>query len=101
MYQHILSGLLAAWLSIALLWAQHCPDKSISTDPDNPVSESGSIAVPNPFDWRVEYFPVNSEYQPPSATFIQSPFYHPNNGDLSHLVDSKDMQPEDGWELIT
>ena len=92
---------LTCWLGTGKAIAQYCPDKSISTHPDNPVSETGSIAQPNPFDWREEEFPVYTQYQPPANSVIESPFFHPNNLDLAHLVINKDMQPEDGWELIT
>lgn len=79
--------------------AQYCPDKSISTNPDNPVSEAGSIAQPNPFDWREEEYDIYSQYQ--ANPVIESPFFHANNLDLDHLTESLDMQPEDGWELLS
>lgn len=99
MKKYISIMFLSLWLGVGQVVAQYCPDKNISTNPDNPVSETGSIAEPNPFDWREEEFDIYSQYQANSV--IESPFFHANNLDLDHLTENLDMKPEDGWELLT
>ncbi len=78
-------------------YAQFCAEPNVVTNPDNP-SSGFSNQPANSFDWRTSSYDVFSQYQVNSV--IESPFYHPNNADLDHLVESKDMKSEDGWELM-
>jgi len=68
-------------------WAQ-CPEKGSTTDPNHSAN----------FDWRTSGFDVNSGFI--NFTRVNSPFYQDDNAVLSHFFENKDMQYEDGWELI-
>ncbi|MBS1537953.1 MAG: hypothetical protein JST20_09410 [Bacteroidetes bacterium] len=82
-------------------------DKGISTNPDaavnteKPSKQNGPHSGDNRpviFDWRRPLFDIRSSLT--TSVDINSPFYEPNNSITNHLYLSKDMRPEDGWELI-
>lgn len=73
MHRYILFLLLSCWPGIGNLFSQACPDKNISTHPDNPVGEPGAVAKVNPFDWRENEFDIFSQYQ--TGSIVESPFF--------------------------
>ena len=73
-----------------------CIVNEISTNPSSPVNNELPSQTNFYFDWRQPSWPSNSTCEP--LTLIGSPFYMIDN--LEALRTSKDMQPEDGWELI-
>ena len=89
--------ILGASLSMAS-YAQPCP-KGITTNPSSPANPEKQSKTNTFFDWRTQYYQVNSSVI--SATQIESPFYQNNNNNVTHFFENKDMKPEDGWELIT
>ncbi|MFM9838035.1 MAG: T9SS type A sorting domain-containing protein [Cyclobacteriaceae bacterium] len=72
--------------------------KGISTNPANPINDERPCKKNTFFDWRSEFYNVNSSSI--AATQIKSPFFQNDNGNVSHFFENKDMKPEDGWELI-
>jgi hypothetical protein len=76
--------------------AGQCYDNSITTNPSGPVNNQFPTKQNLYFDWRVQNLQNNTTCQP--LTLIESPFYKIDN--LEILRQSKDMLPEDGWELI-
>lgn len=73
-----------------------CTLNGISTNPSAPVNNELPSKTNNYFDWRQPGWQNNSSCQ--ALNLIESPFYKTDN--LEILRASKDMQPEDGWELI-
>lgn len=51
----------------------------------------------NTFDWRTPTYNINWNG---GTTGVDNPFYQINNASINHLFESKDMLPEDGWELF-
>jgi hypothetical protein len=77
-----------------------CPPVGITTNPDGPVNPQNSNFVNDFFDWRTEFFQVNSNFI--NASQVYSP-YSPNlnnNSNTFHLTQNVDNLPTDGWELI-
>jgi hypothetical protein len=75
-----------------------CPPNGITTNPSAPINTQAPSKL-NTFEWRNQTFPINSYYSiPGELTF--SPFYQTDNIPINHFIDNKDMQPEDGWEII-
>lgn len=73
-----------------------CPDNGITTNPSAPVNNQLPSKKNLYFDWRIQNFQSNTTCQP--LTLVESPFFKIDN--LEILRQSKDMLPEDGWELI-
>lgn len=75
-----------------------CEPNYISTNPQNP-SNPNQPDYANHFDWTTNspYYAINSQCTPNS--FTPNPFQS-NQLELLPLSLSKDMQPEDGWEMI-
>lgn len=73
-----------------------CITNGISTNPDFPINNQLPSKKNLYFDWRLSNYSNNSTCQ--LLTQIESPFYKIDN--LEILRASKDMMPEDGWELI-
>ena len=87
-------------IALALLGSMklfcQCPSNGITTDPSAPVNNQLPSKKNLYFDWRQPSWQSNTSCQP--LTQIESPFFKTDN--LEILRQSKDMQPEDGWELI-
>jgi hypothetical protein len=74
------------------------PGQVITTAPGSAMNTQRPHLY-NRFDWTQPSFLLRAE-QLTSPT-ITSPFYQgPWNSNVTHLVDSKDRLPADGWELI-
>ncbi len=71
--------------------------KGISTHPDNPRNTEKPTKR-NTFDWRTPSYYTNATYVVNNP--VPSPFYKDDNFNVSHFLDNKDMQPQDGWEII-
>lgn len=89
---------IAFCFSFLLALAQPCA-KGISTNPSAPVNPEKPSKTNTFFDWRTQFYQVNSAAI--AATQIESPFFQNNNANVSHFFENKDMSPADGWELIT
>ena len=77
-----------------------CDNKGITTNPDASINNERPAKRNTFFDWRTQYYQVNSNNVP--ATQIESPFYQGyQNSNVGALYTNKDMQPGDGWELIS
>jgi hypothetical protein len=63
---------------------------------DAPVNTHLPAKV-NTFDWRTPTYNVNWNG---GTTTVENPFYQINNSSINHLYESKDMLPDDGWELF-
>lgn len=77
------------------LFAQ-CLKKGITTNPSAPVNPELPSKVNSYFNWTQQFLQNNSACQP--RIQVESPFYKIDN--LEILRASKDMLPQDGWELI-
>ncbi|NHN25217.1 T9SS type A sorting domain-containing protein [Flavobacterium jejuense] len=75
-----------------------CEPNEISTDALSPVNPNQPDYI-NQFDWTTDnsYYNINSQCTP--NTFTPNPFQS-NQLELLPLSLSKDMMPEDGWEMI-
>lgn len=73
-----------------------CVANGITTNPAAPVNNQLPSKTNLYFDWTQTSWQNNSSCEP--MTIIESPFYKIDN--LEILRASKDMQPEDGWELL-
>ena len=75
-----------------------CDINQISTNPNSPENPLEPDYL-NQFDWTTSNpnYQINSECNPNS--FTTNPF-ESNQYELLPLSLSKDMQPEDGWEMI-
>lgn len=73
-----------------------CLPNGITTNPMNPTNPQLPSKTNFFFDWTQSSWQNNSFCQP--FTQIESPFFKTDN--LEILRSSKDMLPEDGWELI-
>jgi hypothetical protein len=76
----------------------------ISTNPGNSINEECDGNLINNFDWRVPMFNA-PYYQGTSNNDLPSPFFEPNTAireinDHIDFVSARDMEVEDGWELI-
>ncbi len=97
--------LLCLLATIAHSYAQNAcstHSKGITTNPNNPVNTEKPAKL-NTFDWRTQRYSVNANHivnfgNP--ITSILSPFFKDDNLNISHFLNNKDMQVEDGWELI-
>jgi hypothetical protein len=87
--------LLTIFIGISCGALAQCPPKNITTNPDAPSNEEFPDFRNDFFDWRATSFPTNSTYNPNP---VLSPFQ--NSLTLPEFYQSKDMRPEDGWELI-
>lgn len=76
--------------------SSQCLYKGITTNPGAPVNNELPSKANLNFDWKQQYWQNNSTCQP--LIQIESPFFKTDN--LEILRASKDMLPEDGWELI-
>jgi hypothetical protein len=83
--------LLISWYAFS-----QCPPNGITTNPSAPFNPQLPAATNLYFDWRQASYQNNTTCQP--FTQVESPFYKIDN--LEILRQSKDMLPEDGWELI-
>jgi hypothetical protein len=89
-----LAALIGSHLAIA-----QCNDKGITTNPDAPSNTERPAKRNTFFDWRSQYYQVNSTRI--SATQIESPFFQGyQNANVISLYTNKDMNAQDGWELI-
>jgi len=79
-------------------YSQPCA-KGITTNPSAPTNPEKDSKRNTFFDWRTPFYQVNSASI--AATQIESPFFQNNNANVSHFFENKDMNPADGWELIT
>ncbi|MFM8912021.1 MAG: hypothetical protein ACKOE6_03740, partial [Flammeovirgaceae bacterium] len=76
-----------------------CDVKGILTNPTAPVNTERPAKTNTFFDWRTQYYLVNSASI--NATQIESPYYQGyQNLNVESLFTEKDMKPENGWELI-
>lgn len=82
-------------INLNFLFGQ-CLPNGITTNPSAPVNTQVPSKTNYYFNWAQQYFSNNSTCQPLSQ--IESPFYKTDN--LEALRQSKDMLPDDGWELI-
>jgi hypothetical protein len=82
-----------------MLSSQDCNPRTIVTDVSAPAQNTQRPAKTNTFDWKTPSYPLNSLYFP-NATSIESPFQQGGNTNVTQLVLTNDMKPEDGWELI-
>ena len=103
MFKHLLLPVLAIGI-ISCAYAQ-CPDKTgITTDPAAPVNPQVSSAFPaaklNGFNWLQPSYSLNWIYTYNNSNRIDSPFYQDYNTNITTFVESKDMYPKDGWEVI-
>lgn len=73
-----------------------CLSNGITTNPSTPINNQLPSKTNLYFDWRLQNLQSNTTCQP--LTSIESPFFKIDN--LEILRQSKDMLPEDGWELI-
>ena len=73
-----------------------CLNNGITTNPSAPVNNQLPLKRNLYFDWRLQNIQSNTTCQP--LTLVESPFFKVDN--LEILRQSKDMLPEDGWELI-
>lgn len=81
--------------------ADACEDKNIQTYPPNAQNDEinpNDTDRLNWFNWTINQYDINSVYINSPEVF--SPFYQDDNSIVSHLFESKDMDPNDGWELI-
>ncbi|MEL7196029.1 MAG: T9SS type A sorting domain-containing protein [Bacteroidota bacterium] len=81
--------------------ADACEDKNIQTYPPNAQNDEISptdLQRLNWFDWTTINYDINSAYI--NAAQVPSPYYQDDNGIVSHFFENKDMDPDDGWELI-
>ncbi len=86
-------------LTVSTLAYSQCASKGITTNPDAPVNLERPIRTNLYFDWRTQFYKVNSINIP--ATQIESPFFQGyQNTNVISLFTNKDMSPTDGWELI-
>ena len=96
-----LMATLLCWIaSYTTTWGQCDPTKAkgITTNPSQPVNNE-KPSKRNTFDWRNTSYPISSVYLL-GRNSLPSPHYQNNNGNVSFLFESKDIRPEDGWELI-
>lgn len=86
-----------------------CVDKLLTTsttasiNTEKPSQKNYDPTRPHPmiFNWTKEYFPLHSNAPDIRyRTTIQSPFFQGDNAAIIPLVSSRDMQENDGWELI-
>lgn len=73
-----------------------CVSNGITTDPAAPVNTQLPSKTNLYFNWTQPSWQNNSSCEP--LNLVESPFYKIDN--LEILRQSKDMQPQDGWELI-
>jgi hypothetical protein len=73
-----------------------CVNNGITTDPAAPVNNQLPSKTNLYFNWTQPSWQNNSSCEPLNT--IESPFYKIDN--LEILRASKDMQPQDGWELL-
>lgn len=73
-----------------------CLNNGITTNPSAPVNSQLPSKTNLYFNWTQPSWQNNSSCEPLNT--IESPFYKIDN--LEILRASKDMQPQDGWELI-
>ncbi|VXC36460.1 conserved exported hypothetical protein [Flavobacterium sp. 9AF] len=75
-----------------------CAPNGVSTNPQSPINPNEPTYL-NHFDWTTTsaYYSINSQCTPNS--FTPNPFQS-NQSELLPLSLSKDMKPEDGWEMI-
>jgi hypothetical protein len=86
-------------VAVSTLGYSQCPSKGITTNPDAPVNPERPSRTNSYFDWRTQFYKVNSINIP--ATQIESPFFQGyQNANVISLFSNKDMSPTDGWELI-
>jgi hypothetical protein len=87
------------WLALAsYAYAQQvCPVPTISTNPNNPINTQVPGKANTFFDWTQRYW-TTLPYGTCRPEVVESPFYAIDN--LEELRAIKDMQWEDGWELI-
>ncbi|MEO0724084.1 MAG: T9SS type A sorting domain-containing protein [Bacteroidota bacterium] len=107
MYLKYIFGVVTLCLLVFTLSAQPC-DRSISTDPDNPVNPQCPELI-NTFDWRTEMLPVTESTpglpsSPPNLE-IRSPFWEDESTGLNFLTDPffstfHDFEVADGWEML-
>lgn len=88
-------------LCIHKTYAQ-CIKAQISTNPaSGKAINNERPQMKNTFDWTQMMFELNSHtLVGEDWEQIISPFYQTDNSIINHLQDSKDMLPQDGWELI-
>jgi len=80
-------------------FGQDCNVYTIKTDVNAPAINTQRPAKTNTFDWIPSTYSLNSLYFP-GSTNIESPYYQGSNTNITQLVLTQDMKPEDGWELI-
>lgn len=73
-----------------------CLSNDITTNPGAPINNQLPSKLNLYFDWTQPNWQNNSSCE--TLTPVESPFYRIDN--LEILRASKDMQPQDGWELI-
>lgn len=98
-YQFILWAI-CLFVCQPFLSQNNCDPKGITTDPDNPVNTELPYYRNDFFDWRTEFFDVNSNFI--GASQVYSPYSTNlnNNSNTLGLAVAKDYDPEDGWELM-
>ncbi|UUC45543.1 T9SS type A sorting domain-containing protein [Flavobacterium cerinum] len=81
-----------------ILGQSFCPPNGISTNPGNPINPQQTNYL-NYFDWTTTnpFYPINSQCNP--NTFTPNPFQS-NQLELLPLSLTKDMKPENGWEMV-
>ncbi|MEO4004583.1 T9SS type A sorting domain-containing protein [Flavobacterium sp. CAU 1735] len=81
-----------------ILGQSFCPPNGISTNPGNPINPQQTNYL-NHFDWTTTnpFYPINSQCNP--NTFTPNPFQS-NQLELLPLSLTKDMKPENGWEMV-
>lgn len=94
----LLLSAIVSFISL-LVNAQDCNPRTIKTDVDAPAENTQRPLKTNTFNWKSISYNLNSLYFP-NATAIESPFQQGANPNVTQLVLTNDMKPEDGWELI-
>ncbi|THF51386.1 T9SS type A sorting domain-containing protein [Flavobacterium supellecticarium] len=81
-----------------ILGQSFCPPNGISTNPGNPINPQQTNYL-NHFDWTTTnpFYPINSQCNP--NAFTPNPFQS-NQLELLPLSLTKDMKPENGWEMV-
>jgi hypothetical protein len=100
LYQTLFCILSIMYLPDGLFAQGPCDPKGITTNPDAPINSELPAYKNNFFDWRTEYYDVNSSFM--NSSQIYSPFSPNlnNNSNTTWLSLNQDFKPEDGWELI-
>lgn len=93
------TAILAVFSNLTVHAQSPCnPSKVITTNPSAPFNNE-TPALTNYFNWTNSGYPIRS-LNYPSYSQIESPYYQSSNTLMTPFVNSKDMAPNDGWELI-